>query len=317
MKKLLFFWSLVLFSLCTISCQQQEETLNSDNVSQTVQVDSAMQSFMQQVQTLDANYGFIPDEHVTRISFGRLFKLIVSAVISDAVGAGFGAMIGAGYGNPVIGAAVGGVGASIYTVCNQDRIPDVQLSRTRSNPLWLIGNNTPGEACLDSLIFKDGVNASKMDSLGYYHNYVIRQMTLNDTTYMSSSTYLRPDLLDSIYGYHVRYLSLPQLNAIQGTDMKSTIDAEIKTFIEYCIEEDDFFSCPIFGFWKGKEDLYSLITSYAQNLCSGGDMSVLYNYTADYLDLLEASNMTDSQKEMLSSAVVVGFASRKYWVLSY
>lgn len=309
MKKTILLISMMFMLFCLADCQKQEDAIASNNVLMSVtDEDSAILAFQWQVCELNNKYGFVTSQNANR-GIGRIFKLIVSIVMSDAVGAGFGAEIGGQVGGTtgaIVGAAVGGVTASVLTACNQDKIPDVNLSRTTRSGL------NPEPPFLEDLIF-NLTNATKEDSIGYFHNAVIFQMSSVNTTLLTdTSTYLRTDLTDSIYSCHnalgfglgQRYYS--------GVDCIAETEELIRDHIDYCIDHHSFTTCPNIDFWIGKEALFSLISTYAQNVCDENANNI-YSYTSDYLDLIDRSELTSSEKDMLSKAILVGYASSKLW----
>jgi uncharacterized protein (DUF608 family) len=67
------------------------------------------------------------------------------------------------------------------------------------------------------------------------------------------------------------------------------------------------------NYWNNNEDMFELISDYAQNVSSTDDNDTIWHYTSKYLTIIASSNLTNRQKILLSVSIIVGHASKKLW----
>lgn len=173
------------------------------------------------------------------------------------------------------------------------------------------GNNN---GVLNNLIFKPGTIALREDSVGYFHNLTILQMHYDEPTLLTdSNTYLRTDLLDSVTVYQHRNGLFTENSDTLETNTKTAIENRVKEYIDFCMENDDFSECPNNTFWNQNSTVFSMISSYAENVSEDSSEELLWNYTNKYLNALINSNLTNNQKAIIAYCVLVGYSSSKLW----
>lgn len=314
MKKFIII-TILIITTCIIACEKREtndEPFSSpETTNVTAKTDSAFVAFQQRINELKTEYGLPNQQHISRLSFNKIFKFIVSVVMSDATGAAFGAVVcsSAGGAGAVIGASIGGIGSSILAACNQNRIENVNVLGARRKTRYVQFDNE----VLSNLTFKIN-DATIIDSMGYLHNHALYDISTDNPSLITDSlTYERTDLLDSIAVFLTQrnYTRLTyDLNGINQNVMLH----DIKDYIDHALAEDDFSVFPSSGIWRDYDYLFSMISDYANDIIQLSTLNQIYSYTDSYLSIIEESGLRSEDSDALKSGVLVGFASYKLWI---
>lgn len=304
MKKFFLITCMAISIVFLTSCSNYDEDAGAIELNQLSTNDrKAFEELRLELAKLDQAYGFPSAQFLTRRSVWGWFKLIASTIVADAAGG----LVGCGVGG-VAGAVVVGASASALVACNQDCV-EFQ-SRQKTRPLDYYQRKA---IAMDSLLLGDTLTLTKSDSVGYYHNSVI--FALHETMpELNTPTTTIARMIDSVATFQSIYTDNNTFltDSLKGNLQKETNDA-LAEYLTKCANVGDYDLMPSNSFWNNHEDEFDIIINFAENLASNQQNSLLYNYAVNCVQLVVTSSLTDSRKEALKSAMLIGFASSRLW----
>lgn len=321
MKKVLFVLSMMLMSVCVISCSNKEESV-VDTVSYVEEESSEKEAFevlRQQIACLNESYGLysgISEIGQTRISFfKRFFATLYADAVGGIVGAGIGgsvaALCGTGVSGVIIGSIVGGTIGSVLFSCVVACAQSIEYAFSGTSTAYMHAK----QQLLSELVFADPSEAEKIDSIGYYHDSAILNIFQNSPNL--SSYYSASALVDSIFVHHDDLgISSGMLSVSSPDSIKNRILSSLYDYFLANEDDETFTTIPSGKLWNDYSEELSLAEDYAQDITSNYITDV-HGYTSRYLDLISGSTLTQQSKDVLKGSILVGYASYKLWNSSF
>lgn len=295
-KYLIIFFAImaVIFSSCSNETTSMEEGISSIEVEKDTKQES-LASLQGQIASFNDSICVHPSE--TR-GFFSFFNRLWRVVSADAVGGLFGNL----WGGPV-GAIVGAAACSTYTgadsFCTRAKINNSEKWTLK----YELNNN------MDNLIPlpADGTSPTLQDSIGYYHNKAILDLSKKDIKLSINKMPIL--LLDEVKKEMPRKVTFTPKDSIQLN----------KTYSEFVKNEQNFSGVDIDAYEK------HLISCYPSQ---SGEINVIFEflkgvssikaedettYIQTILRLIDSSDLSNTIKQNLRNGVIVGNASNKLW----
>lgn len=294
MKKVIVFLVIALVMLC-VSCSSGDSmSLPTTSATEiTVKTDS-LASLQANIAGLKGQMGLQSPE--TRGWLSRLFRRI----LADAVGGLWGNFFG--------GAAGAVVGAASFSAC----CVAVESSNVNSGGAhdWVkINDKKLSEDSDDDLLSleDEDANASVMDSIGYYHNQVLRKVADKE---VEISEYPKALLAEVRKNY-------PNLGEVSSNDSVKIVSVSadfLKNEQEYEGGEDiDVYAEYLESRYSSKKGEIMVVKEFLDGLPSAESSNVSKEYVQQVLDLIDASSLSIDLKQSLRNGVLVGEASNRLW----
>lgn len=247
---------------------------------------------------------------VSRLSFRDFFKKLVGVVRADAVGALFGGL----YLGPVGGVA-GATACSAVAVLCPSTAQEVSQPSSRSAVIPdddpSIGVNEPNEA-LENTVCQIGSSPSFADSVGYYHNRILLEYYNNNDA--PTPTENVDSIIVSIYAEAANIFNMSPQTLYYDTSAASCLNSffdnklyqqdEDMTMSAYCSKLKVHYPEHSMDL-----DVFEQIMEGILNIPNIDES----NYVEKVIAYIQASNISQSHKESLINATLVGNASAKLW----
>lgn len=310
-KSFLFVLGFILLCSCSSSDSfdgAEEVPVKSEEVSRAGELSSI------QFQINSLNHEMFPESGQTR-GFWKFLKRIYSVVIGDAVGGLFGTLVG-GPGGAVAGAAAG---SGIMAFSNTDRInlklmPSLSAMNDGSDIAYA-PTLKPGSPIVDSLIVpkpKPGQTYTLKDSIGYYHNVILADLsnTLKKSDASVDSVLTHVATTTSKYYKESASSILTHLKARRGffNGIMNIKDTEL----EKCNSLHE-----IFAVWKkqnpGNDKELDVLEEFFNGIVKINIDESDGKFLNRALDIVDNSALDAATKENLRNAFIVGNASYHLW----
>ncbi len=312
MKKVLFVLSMLFMLTSFSSCTDKEEFVVEENNEVTISSEEdAFDELRAKMAEIGSSFGCENDEMQTRKGIWSILKAITTTIFADAVGA----LAGAGAGLPfgAIGSAVGavtvGTTLSAIVASSQDRVSFL------SRPRKVVPNYQQKKSmAMDSLIFADPLNATKLDSVGYYHNLLMFTMYESNPTILDSLENYQASMMDTVAYYHDMVCDSMVVAFENSVDSFIVIGNNLAQ--EFCLGYSIVDGHPVLPSgttWNAYSNENSIIVDYIEDLSTKDDSFDIQQYTDRILSAVERSSLTDRSKLLVKCGILVCYSSIKLW----
>ena len=316
MKKLFFSLILLIGVIVISSCSSEDKVSENQNIQDTVLMSDNYVFENSNLAALNDSILYFQgqmygDEH-TRGFLSKLWKW-ARVGLADAWGAGLGAFVGgctaanaSGFqpAATIIGAAVGGISLAVTASVTEANYIDRTETRGSSTSLSsLINENL---TATDFFISAPASENTKLDSVGYFHNKIIMDISSSDI-----DNYDIDELLPSIEKLTEKETGYP----FDLVTNKSVIDGILKA--SYDTNSLEEFCENLKKNYPDQTDIIQVIYTYIQGLgdIETSELDALQKrmYSENVYRAVGNSELNEEQKTIIKSAVNVGYASMKLW----
>lgn len=316
--------SMALFAVMFVSCTNENVSIDPYQDAEQVVLSEnheGLETLCKEIQNYNYNH-FKNTEYIpTRgKKWWRSFIKWFTVIGTDAVVGGCLTASGVG----AAGAIPAGVAASGLAALAFDK-KYITTDEDNGSLLRSMNNNPSGFSFVnpDSTVFTnivpDGVNngngsvgVNQSDSVGYYHNKTLYNLFSDEATVKRLSKLSQKEQVNAI----LEELSKvdPSNNNIDDLNVQDVIDATNKMLeiANVATDEDDFFErLGNAGFAdknlvKVMKDILEGISQLDENTDDG-------TYYQNVLEIVDASDLNNAQKERLRNGAIIGQASNRLW----
>ena len=303
-----------LFLFCSCSSSDSFENVDVNNVmsEESLQEDQLV-SVQSQIESL--NQEMFTSSNETR-GFWKFFTKIVCTVFADAVGG----LVGAGLsgGNPVVAASTAVSASGLVAFANNDKLSfnaHVKTNKKKKNGIIDLGMNHDTLSINATLIpqeskYKQFVTIN--DSIGYYHNVVLKDLSLS----LASNDIQVDTLISKVALTTSKYYQTPVNDILVALKNKrSFFDGLLYikgTAMEKCNNLHDLVT--LFKMQnKGLNKEFDVLEEFFKGLVNVEVVDNNGEFMNRALIIVDKSSLDEITKNNLRNAFIVGNASYQLW----